>query len=141
MMIVTVMRKGWGVAGLLAFLILAGAMASDLPETPPASKYAPADDLIGRVDFYLHRAEETLANKADFDAAAKSRLRKDANTLTALFLTLGLHDTNNRYKDASPALVELSQTLAKAADYDAAKETFDDLKKAASGAAPAGAGG
>lgn len=134
-----VRRGGAWVVGLF-FLALSGVADAEAPAPPPVSTFAPAEDLIGQVDFYLGRTEETLANKNDFDDAAKTRLRKDANTLTALFLTLGLHDTENRYKSAAPSLVTASQALAKAAHYDAAAAMFADLKKTASGGAAASGG-
>lgn len=142
-MIASVKRSGLGTIAFAVSLILAAGdrAAADPPESPAPSKFAPAEDLIAQVVFYLHRTEETLAKKDEFDDAAKTRLRKDANTLTALFLTLGLHDTENQFKTAAPALLQASRSLAKAADYDAAVASFNDLKRTASGGAGASGGG
>ena len=136
-------RSGLVIVAFTLSLLLAqpGLKAAEPPQSPPPSTFAPADDLVAQVDFYLHRTDETLANKSDFDDAAKTRLRKDANTLTALFLTLGLHDTENRYKTAAPTLVTDSQALAKVADYDAAEAAFNHLKKTASSGAGVSGGG
>jgi hypothetical protein len=121
---------GWGAENL----------ANEPPAPPAPSTFAPADDLIAQIEFYLHRTEETLGSKDGFDDAAKTRLRKDANTLTALFLTLGLHDTENRYKKAAPTLVVQSQALAKAADFEKAAADFAELKEAAAGEVPSKGG-
>jgi hypothetical protein len=103
------------------------------PQPPPASNYAPADDLIGQVEFYLKRSDESLASNDAFDEAAQSRLKKDANTLAALALVLGMHDGENPMKLSAGALVGAAQKMAAATDYSAAKEAFDSAKKAASG--------
>ncbi len=138
-MIAAMHRGGAWVVGLL-LVAQAGVSSAETPAPPPVSTFAPAEDLIAQVDYYLQRTGQTLANKEEFDAAAKARLRKDANTLTALFLTLGLHDTENRYKAAAPTLVVDAQALAKVADYQGAADAFAELKKAASGETPAKGG-
>lgn len=130
---------------LLLTLLVAGpgialvAIAAQ-PPAPPVSSFAPADDLVGQVDFYIQRTEETLAKKSDFDDAAIARLKKDANTLTVLALVLGMHDTQNRVQPAAAELLGASQQLAKSTDYAAAVATFDRVKQAAAGkAGPAAA--
>src|SRR5262249_27916579 len=94
---------------------------------------APADDLIGQVELYLKRSEESLASSDAFDEAAQSRLKKDANTLAALALVLGMDDGENPMKRSARVLVAAVQKMAAATDYSAAKEAYDAAKKAASG--------
>src|SRR3954468_16316607 len=77
---------------------LAVAFAADAPAPPAASTYAPTEDLIGQIDYYLKHVDEVLENKADFDDAAVTRIKKDANTITALALVLGMHDAANKLK-------------------------------------------
>lgn len=120
-------------------LVAAEADAKKAPEPPKASTYAPAEDLCAQVDFYVKRTEGTLADPNDFDDAAKTRLKKDANTLVALALTIGLHDEDSPIKPAAASLMKASQELAKATDYEAAKSAFDRVKKAAAGEPSPGA--
>ena len=118
--------------GVLALCAVRLMMADDSnPTRPPASSYAPAEDLINQVDFYIGRIEETLAKKEDFDDAAKSRLKKDANTLAALVSVLLTHDSESRFshKDDLYGAYYRSARLAVAADYDAAIDEFTILKK------------
>jgi len=122
--------------GLLASAIASVLLAADadakMPAVPPVSKFAPADDLVDQFDYYTKRIEEVLAEKSDFDDAAKSRLKKDANTLSALALSLGMHDANNRFNTSAGELLKASQSLASAANYEAAKAGLEALKKALS---------
>lgn len=103
------------------------------PTPPPASQFAPADDLTAQVDYYIKRVGETLANKDQFDDTAKAKIKKDGNTLAVLGLLLGLHDQDNRVKPQAGDLIQAAQALAKAADFDAASNAFGNVKKAASG--------
>jgi cytochrome c556 len=81
-----------------------------------------------------------LANKDDFDDAAKARVKKDANTLAALALTLGLHDADHRLKSSAPALLKAAQKLAAADEYEAAQSAFQTVKAAATRNGSAAAG-
>ncbi len=131
---------GFLLVGLIAAIALrmsvaAAATAKEPPAAPPASTYAPADDLIAQVDYYLGYIEKTLANKDDFDDGAKSRVEKDANTLAVLLLILGQHDTDNRFKPKEHvlSLVPIALKLAAAPDFDTAAARLGDLKKKTSG--------
>ena len=119
-------------ASAIARVLLAADADAKMPAVPPVSKFAPADDLVEQFDYYMKRIEEALAKKSDFDDAAKSRLKKDANTLTALALSLGMHDANNRFNASAGELLKASQSLATAANYEAAKAGLEELKKALS---------
>lgn len=110
--------------------LVADAADQKLPAVPPVSGFAPADDLVDQFDFYTKRIEEVLADKNDFDDAAKSRLKKDANTLTALALTLGMHDAEHHFKPSAGELLKAAQSLATAANYEAAEAGLAALKKA-----------
>jgi hypothetical protein len=120
--------------GLAALAAAPSLVADDvdqkLPSVPPVSSFAPADDLVDQFDFYTKRIEEVLVDKNDFDDAAKSRLKKDANTLTALALTLGMHDAEHRLKSSAGELLNAAQSLATAANYEAAEAGLAALKKA-----------
>jgi hypothetical protein len=133
------MKRGFALLVILALSLLALAFIpvlaaadadSKLPSVPLASSFAPADDLLDQFDFYTKRIEEGLASKSDFDDAAKSRLKKDANTLAALSLTLGMHDSDHRFKASAGELLKAAQSLATAANYEAAEAGLVALKKA-----------
>ena len=113
------MKRGFALLVILALSLLALAFIpvlaaadadSKLPSVPLVSSFAPADDLLDQFDFYTKRIEEGLASKSDFDDAAKSRLKKDANTLAALSLMLGMHDADHRFKASAGELLKAALT-------------------------------
>ena len=101
------------------------------PEAPPVSKFAKADDLVGQVDFYLERLEESTESEDEF-ADSSGKVVKDANTMILIALALGLHDQDNKYKAAAPGMLKASQELAAAKDYSAAKKGVAAVKAATS---------
>jgi hypothetical protein len=127
------------VTGLFALrnLTAADTEAKGMPAPPAASKYAPAEDVVAQVDYYVKRITEVLASKEGFDDAAKARLKKDANTLAVLGLVLALHDEDSRLKASAGSFIQAAQSLAKAADYDAASAAFEEVKKSAAGSGSA----
>ena len=122
----------WLVAAMasVALFAFAGLVTAE-PPAAETSTFAPAKDLVGQVDYYLERLEESVANPADFKDA-EGKIARDSNTVILLALALGLHDTDNKYKAAAPAMVKAAQEVAAAKDYDAAKKAVGDLKKAGS---------
>lgn len=106
------------------------------PTAPEVSKYAPAEDLLQQVDFFIGRVSESLSDPADFDEARQARTLKDANTLAVLALVLGLHDTEHAAKASTPALLAASQQLAAAgADAAKAQQALAQIKLARAGMA------
>jgi hypothetical protein len=103
------------------------------------SSFAPAEDLIGQVDFYIGRLDEALADPENFDAAKQSRAWKDSNTLAVLALMLAAHDEAHSLKSSVPLLLKGAQTLA-AADDNAqrAGEGLSAIKLARAGTAQPG---
>ena len=117
-------------AAMVLFVATSGAIAADTPpEAPPVSKFAPAKDLAKQVKYYMKRLEAAVETKEDYKDFVE-RIAKDSNTLTAIALSLGLHDTDNPYKKSAPAIIKASQELAAAKDYDAAKAAVANVKKA-----------
>lgn len=135
----TTPRWNWLVAVMasVAVFAFAGLVTAEPPVMPKVSTFAPAEDLVGQVDYYLERLEESVANPADYKDA-EGKIARDSNTVILLALAMGLHDTDNKYKAAAPAMVKAAQEVASAKDYDAAKKAVGDLKKAAAGGASAG---
>jgi len=102
------------------------------PAPPPVSKYAPAEDLVSQMDMYIEELDKTLASEQEFKDAGE-KVARDANTLIVIALGLGLHDQDNKYKKAAPAVMKAAQKLAEVKEFGAAKEGLADVKKAASG--------
>lgn len=119
---------------LTAVLVSTGALFAESPAIPKMSAFAPAKDLIAQVDFFIKRMEESLSDPADFDLAKQSRTVKDANTLAALALVLGVHDEDHEIKATMPAMLASAQALAVAGE-DAKKATvsLDGIKRARAG--------
>jgi hypothetical protein len=128
----------WSVA-----IVFAGAclgvtpLFSQAPQTPPVSSFAPHDDLLGQVDFFIGRVEESLSDPAGFDLAKQSRTLKDANTLAVLALVLSQHDGDFPQKSSMPALLKASQALAAAeANTERAQQSLAAIKLAREGKSP-----
>lgn len=94
------------------------------------STYAPADDLVSQVPEYLDELEEAVESEDEF-AESRSKLVKDANAFILIALALGLHDTDNKYKQAAPAMIKAAQDVAAAENYAEAEEAIEALKTAA----------
>jgi len=114
--------------------LVAAVLATDPPAAPKVSSFAPAEDLVHQVNYFVERSVESLANKDDYPEANQSRVKKDANTLALLALALALHDSDHSLKASAPALVGSAQALAAgSADYDKAKAALENVQKAAKG--------
>jgi len=119
-------------------VVLVGVVVGDPPEPPALSKAFPADDLIREVDALVVSCREGLVDDQVY--ADKSRLiTRDAHTLATLALVLAKHDQDHRLKAASPTLLTAAQQLAKAKDYNSAKQAFEAVEDAANGEAPVAA--
>ena len=117
--------------------VCASRLRSQPPEVPKISAFAPADDLIQQVDFFIGRADESLADPADFDGAKQSRTLKDGNTLAVLALMLAKHDAAHPLKASMPAMLESAKSLAVAGDnVQQARSALAGIKAARAGAAP-----
>ncbi len=111
-----------------------------LSETAPAAlPFAPHADLLGQVDFFVERIEQSLSDPDQFDLAKQSRTIKDASTLAVLALVLGKHPEDFPEKSSMPALLKGAQALA-AAEGNAASATkaLADVKTAREGKSPGG---
>ena len=74
--------------------------------------------------------QEDAAN-ADQYKDSKEEIAKASNTLAVIVLALGLHDEDNKYKAAAPAILKAAQEVAAAANFDAAKKAAEKLEAAA----------
>ena len=98
------------------------------PKAPPASKFAPAEDLASQVEYYTKRLGGYVESQEEYKDSV-DRIAKDSNTLIVIALTLGLHDTDNPYKSAAPEIIKASQELAKTKTYAEAKAAVAKVKK------------
>jgi hypothetical protein len=109
-------------------MTLAGWLTAAAPTPPKVSDFAPVEDVLGQVDYYLNRLEAALADEADYSQGIKNRVKKDSNTLVVLLLVIGLHDQDSKLRAVAPTLLPLTQKLAASAeDYSQAKPAFDEL--------------
>jgi hypothetical protein len=119
--------------GLLALAVTLGTAVAlaNPPASPPVSKFAPIDDLASQIEQYVKEIDTALTNPAEYDEVKKTRVKKQAHTVTALALNLGLHDEDHPLKSAAPALIETSQSLATVSEKtEEAAAARDALKKA-----------
>jgi hypothetical protein len=118
-----------GVALAIMFAALAGLAVADPPEAPPVSKLCSADDLVAQLDEYVEELEESVENEDEYNDS-KEKLGKDLNTLILIAVGLGLHDEDNKYKAAAPALVKAAQEATATEDYGSAKAAVEAVKAA-----------
>ncbi len=118
--------------------ISAPRVLADAP--PPAAEdvaiapFAPADDLLAQVDYFVGRMDEALASRQTFDLAAQSRVMKDANTLAALALVLSLYDQEFPRRAAMPGVLRGAQRLAESeGDYEKSSQALAAIKRAQGG--------
>lgn len=102
------------------------------PTAPKVSTFAPADDLVNQLDYFLGRLEKAVQSEAEYKDA-KDKVGKDANTAIVIALALGLHDTDNKYKTAAPAIMKAAQGLASADDFASATKGVAAVKAAVAG--------
>src|SRR5262249_44865673 len=129
-----------GAAAIAMVCLLSSSVLADAVETPKISSFAPAEDLIAQVDFFLGRVGESVATPADFDEAHQARTLKDGNTLAAIALLLALHDEKHALKDSAGALLAAAQELSGASDnYERARAALEKLRSARDGSLRGGA--
>ena len=124
------------VAGVLTLALILPAKSEDqggAASAPKVSKFAPAEDLVGQAEQYMKTIQEDTAN-ADQYKDSKEEIAKTSNTLAVIVLALGLHDEDNKYKAAAPAILKAAQEVAAAANFDAAKKAAEKLEAAAGSA-------
>ncbi|MDO4583831.1 MAG: hypothetical protein Q4D62_06975 [Planctomycetia bacterium] len=103
------------------------ATAGTNPADTNPTAYAPVEMLGEQLEAFVENLEKTLESDEDFEDT-KGRIARDANTVAALALVLGLHDQPNPYKVAASNIIAAAQTLAGDADYATTKANFEALK-------------
>jgi hypothetical protein len=116
---------------IVALVSFAGGADVAAPPAPPKiSTFAPAGDLASQVKAYIDDLEQAVATEKDYKDN-EGKVAKQSNTLILLALALGLHDSDNAYQAAAPALFKAAQKLAAAKDYASARAGVAAVKAAA----------
>lgn len=108
--------------------------SSSAGSVSPEANFVAAEDLVGQVGLYLEQFQQSAQSEQSYNDS-KDQLAKDSNTLIVVALALGLHDVDNRYQAAAPALMEAAGQLAAAEDYAAAKAAVAAIEAAADSSA------
>ncbi len=101
-------------------------------DTSGVSAYAPADDLVKQVDYYIKRLEGAIETEEDYNDSL-GKISKDANTLVVIALALGLHDQNTPLHTHASNLMKAAKALAASTDLAAAKAGVAAVKAARAG--------
>lgn len=104
-------------------------LSADPPAPPKLSQIVPADDLVAQVRAFDHDFQTALASEKSYQDESH-KVKRDAHTVAAVAMVLGLYDTDHELRSAAPALVKAARALAAAPDYAAAKQAAADLHAA-----------
>lgn len=104
-------------------------LSADPPAPPKLSQIVPADDLVAQVRAFDGDFQKALVDEKTYQDESH-KVKRDAHSLAAVAMVLGLYDTDHELKSAAPALVKAARELAAAADYAAAKQAASELHAA-----------
>lgn len=121
---------------LVCLVSIGSLLASDPPAARKLSEVVPAQDLVVQAKQYLETFSTNLTGAQQYRDGA-TKIKREAHTLAAVTLLLAHDDKHNALKANAAAIVNASQELAKAEQYEAAKAAFEKLNNAIS-AAPSG---
>lgn len=115
-------------------LVAFDGVPAEAKPNPKVSEYAPSDDLVAQVPFFVDRLEGALKDEAAYDDVQQTTVERDSNTLVVLGLALAMHDQDHKLKAAAPALIQTARELAEnVADFDAAQAALAKIKQALAG--------
>jgi hypothetical protein len=125
------MNRLMGTLAVAIGLLVCGSLvlSADPPAPPQLSKVVPADDLVARVRAFDGELQTMLADEKTYQDESH-KVKRDAHTLSAVAMVLGLYDTDHELKSAAPALLKAARELAAAPDYAAAKQAGTELHAA-----------
>ena len=130
--------RSLSVAAIVAVLgVLVAQAHLRAADAPKVSTFAPAADLVRQADKYIESMKNTVASKEEYEDS-EGKVGRESNTLAVIVLALGLHDTDNKYKDNAPALIKAAQDVAVAKKYAAAKKAVAALGEVADADGKAG---
>ncbi|MDO4575258.1 MAG: hypothetical protein Q4D98_08595 [Planctomycetia bacterium] len=103
------------------------ATAGSSPADTNPTAYAPVELLSAQLVAFVENIEKSLASDEDYEDV-QGRVIRDANTVAALALVLGLHDQPNDYKACASNVIAAAMELAKDADKATAEKNFAALQ-------------
>ena len=77
-----------GLVTVLLSVRLGATVSAEPPPAQPASKYAPAQDLLAQLDYYVARMSADVADQDNYGEDQQSRVARDASTVAALALVI-----------------------------------------------------
>jgi hypothetical protein len=98
-------------------------------DAPKVSTFAPADDLVAQVAKYVKAMNNVVADEQEYKDS-EGKLTRDANTLAIIFLALGLHDQDNKYRANAADLLKAAQDVAATKDFASAQKAVAALEAA-----------
>ncbi len=120
--------------GLSAVFLVSVVLVAATPETEKPSAYAPAKELHGQLGQYVQKISEDLADEAGYGDEQRDRVRKDASTVAAVAMVLGMHDQDNEIKPAASGIITSARKLSdNAKDFKLATAALAELKNALQG--------
>jgi hypothetical protein len=127
-------RNSRTIALVVPMLLIVVLTLAAAPDAPKVSTFAPAKETVAQADKFVAELDAAVASESEYkEAAEDGKIAQDANTLVVIAQALGLHDEDNKYKDAAPAMVQAAQKLAAAKDFESAKSAVAAIKAAAAG--------
>lgn len=105
------------------------ALAGGPPSPPELSKIMPPDDLIAQVKVFHKSLFEMSVDEQSWQDNAHKVVR-DAQTLAAVALMLGLYDSDHELKTAAPAVMDAAQALSETKEYGAVQAALNALNAA-----------
>lgn len=114
---------------MFGLFMVAGPVQLVRAEAPAVSTFAAMDLLVAEVADLVEKTKKSVATEKAYDAAT-AQVEKDAATLAALAVAVGLHDENNQLKSAAPALLHAARKLAECDNQADAKAAFAAVEAA-----------
>lgn len=113
-------------AGVLLGLVCVSAALGQAPDDAKPSNYAPAADLIRQVKLYVESMSAATADSSEYNDDKQGEVYRDANTLAAIALVLGMHDEDNELKQVAGKLITAAEHLA--AEHDDPQKAIEAVK-------------
>ncbi|HVX10013.1 MAG TPA: hypothetical protein VHC22_02315 [Pirellulales bacterium] len=105
------------------------AIAGEGPKPPAIAQVVPVEDYVGLVASFRQHLREMLIDEQTF-LDSSHKVSRDAQTLAAVALVLGLDEKDHPLNGAAPALLQAARQLAEAKHYAAAQEAMTALDRA-----------
>ena len=91
-------------------------------------KFPPVADLEPQVDAYVKELDKVLEDATDDFAGNVDALKRDANTLILITLSLGMMPEDNKYKESAAGIIAAAQGMNDVKKLDDAKKVVEAIK-------------